>query len=179
MDTKIVLGENTGEKIERSIVISYRNIATLHHSFIGLIKQMWYAIKNRDKAPFKDMDIPEISLSNYKMKILENVKTWNDNNGGIIVVRFYVRNFFDHSNRTWFAFRDMTLRTFPPYSVDVKTAKYDFDTTWEWFRRVKVQDTKIYGHLYDEAQALTWYFNRCVCRFLYNDIHADKDLNAI
>ena len=170
MDTKIVLGKNTGEKIERSIVISYRNIATLHHSFIGLIEHVWKAFKNRDKAPFKDMDLPEISLSNYRMKIL--VPTWNDNNGGIIVVRFYVRNFFDHSNRTWFAFRDMTLRTFLPYDGDVKTGRYDFDSMWGWFRKMKVQNPQKYTQLYDEAQSLTWYLDGCVNKFLYNNIHA-------
>ena len=173
MDKKNVLGENTGDTIERSIVISYRNIAILHHSFIGLMERMWKALKNRDKAPFKYMDLPEIDLTNFKMKILENEKTWNDNNGDITTVRFYVRNVFDDSNRKWFAFREMTIRTFPPYSVDVKTGRYDFCSMWGWFRKIKVQDTQRYAHLYDEAQALTWYLNRCVSKLLYNDIHAD------
>lgn len=173
MDKKIVLGKNTGDANERSIDISYRDVATLHHSFIGLMERMWKAIKNRDKAPFKDMDLPEIDLTNFKMKILENMETVNDNNGDITVVRFYVRNVFDDSNRKWFAFRDMTLRTFMPYDADVKTGRYDFDSMWGWFRKIKVQDTEKYVYLYNEAQSLTWYLNRCVSKLLYNDIHTD------
>jgi len=173
MDKKIVLGKNTGDTNERSIDISYHDVATLHHSFIGLMERMWKALKNRDKAPFKDMDLPEIDLTNFKMKILENEETWNANNGDITIVRFYVRNVFDDSNRKWFAFRDMTLRTFLPYDSDVKTGRYDFDSMWGWFRKMKVQDTEKYAPLYDEAQSLTWYLNRCVSKFLYNNIHAD------
>ena len=173
MDEPIVLGKNTGNPIERSIFISYRDIAILHHSFIGLMERMWKALKNRDKAPFKYMDLPEIDLTNFRMKILENEKTWNDNNGDITVVRFYVRNVFDDNNRKWFAFREMILRTLPPYSTDVKIGRYDFDSMWEWFRKIKVQDTDRYTQLYNEAQALTWYFNRCVSKLLYNDIRAD------
>ena len=174
MDKKIALGKNTGDvNNESSVDISYRDTATLHHSFIGLMERMWKALKNRDKAPFKDMDLPEIDLTNFKMKILENMETGNDNNGDVTVVRFYVRNVFDDSNQKWFAFRDMTLRTFLPYDANVKTGRYDFDSMWGWFRKIKVQDTQRYVDLYDEAQALTWYLNRCVSRLLYNDIHAD------
>lgn len=169
MDKKIILGKNTGDANERSIDISYRDVATLHHSFIGLMERMWKALKNRDKAPFKDMDLPEIDLTIFKMKILEMEPI--DNNGDITVVRFYVRNVFDDSNRKWFAFRDMILRTFLPYDGDVKTGRYDFDSMWGWFRKMKVQDTERYAQLYDEAQALTWYLNRCVSKFLNNDIH--------
>ena len=107
------------------------------------------------------------------MKILENEETGDDNNGDITVVRFYVRNFFDGSNRKWFAFREMTLRTFLPYDGDVKIGRYDFDSMWGWFRMVKVQDTEVYGHLYNDAQSLVWYLDGCVRRFLHNIIHAD------
>lgn len=169
MDKKIVLGKNTGDANERSIDISYRDVATLHHSFIGLMERMWKALKNRDKAPFKDMDLPEIDLTNFKMKILEMEPI--DNNGDITVVRFYVRNVFDDSNRKWFAFRDMILRTFLPYDGDVKTGRYDFDSMWGWFRKMKVQDTERYVQLYETAQYLTWYLNNCVTDFLNNDIH--------
>lgn len=170
MDKKIVLGKNTGDASGRSIDISYRDVATLHHSFIGLMERMWKAIKNRDKAPFKDMDLPEIDLNDFKMKILESVETVNDN-CDITVIRFYVRNVFDDSNRKWFAFRDMTLRTFLPYDDDVKTGRYDFDSMWGWLHKVKVQDPQKYGHFYDEAQYLTRYLNDCVLDFLYNNIH--------
>lgn len=175
MNKRIALGKNVGESYERSIDISYRDVATLHHSFIGLMERMWKALKNRDKAPFKDMSLPEIDLTNFKMKILESVETGNDNNGDITVVRFYVRNVFDDNNRKWFAFREMTLRTFLPYDDDVKTGRYDFDSMWGWFRKMKVQDTKKYAHLYDEAQALVWYLNGCVYRFLCNNIHMDYE----
>lgn len=170
MGKKIVLGKNTGDANERSIYIAYYNVATLHHSFIGLMERMWKAIKNRDKAPFKDMSLPEFDLTNFKMKILESAETVNDN-CDTTVIRFYVRNVFDDSNRKWFAFGDMTLRTFLPYDDDVKTGRYDFDSMWGWFHKVKVQDPQKYEHLYDEAQYLTRYLNGCVLDFLYNNIH--------
>lgn len=172
MDKKIILGKNTEGAKERPVDFSYRDTATLHHTFIGLMERMWKALKNRDKTPFKYMDLPEIDLTNFKMKILENVETVNDNNGDITTIRFYVRNVFDDSNRKWFAFRDMTLGTFLPYDKDVKTGLYDFDSMWGWFRKIKVQDER-YVDLYNEAQALTWYFDGCVRKFLYNNIHAD------
>lgn len=174
MDKNIVLGKNTGYANEKSIDISYRDAATLHHSFIGLVERMWKALKNRDKAPFKDIDIPEIDLTNFKMKILENVEAGNSSNGDITVVRFYVRNVFDDSiNRKWFAFREMTLRTFLPYDVEMNIGRYDFDSMWGWFRKLKVQDPQKYQRLYDDAQYLTWYFDGCVNRLLYSNIHAD------
>lgn len=170
MDKKIVLGKNTGDASGRSIDISYRDVATLHHSFIGLMERMWKALKNRDKAPFKYMDLPEIDLTNFKMEMRE-METRIDNNGDITVVRFYVRNVFDDSiNRKWFAFRDMTLRTFLPYDNDVKTGRYEFDSMWGWFSKIKTQDTK-HEQLYETAQYLTWYLNNCVTDFLNNDIH--------
>ena len=170
MDKKIVLGKNTGDASGRSIDISYRDVATLHHSFIGLMERMWKALKNRDKAPFKYMDLPEIDLTNFKMEMCE-METRIDNNGDITVIRFYVRNVFDDSiNRKWFAFRDMTLRTFLPYDNDVKTGRYDFDSMWGWFSKIKTQDTK-HEQLYETAQYLTWYLNNCVTDFLNNDIH--------
>lgn len=169
MDKKIVLGKNTGDASGRSIDLSYRDVATLHHSFIGLMERMWKALKNRDKAPFKDMDLPEIDLTNFKMKLLEMEPI--ENNGDITVVRFYVRNVFDDSNRKWFAFRDMTLRTFLPYDGDVKTGRYDFDSMWGWFSKIKTQDPQRYEQLYETAQYLTWYLNNCVADFLNNDIH--------
>lgn len=169
MDKKIVLGKNTGDASGRSIDISYRDVATLHHSFIGLMERMWKALKNRDKAPFKYMDLPEIDLTNFKMEMRE-METRIDNNGDITVIRFYVRNVFDDSiNRKWFAFRDMTLRTFLPYDNDVKTGRYDFDSMWGWFSKIKTQDTK-HEQLYETAQYLTWYLNNCVTDFLNNDI---------
>lgn len=179
MDKKIVLGKNTGDANERSIDISFYNVATLHHSFIGLMERMWKVLKNHDKAPFKDMDLPEIDLTNFKMKILEDVEMGNDNNGDITVVRFYVRNVFDDSNRKWFAFREMTLRTFLPYDDDVKTGRYDFDSMWGWFHKVKVQNPQEYELLYAEAQYLTQYLNDWVLDFLYNNIQAYlKDLKS-
>jgi hypothetical protein len=168
MDKKLVLGKNTGDANERSIDISFYNVATLHHSFIGLMERMWKALKNRDKAPFKDMNLPEIDLTNFKMKMLEMDPI--DNNGDITAVRFYVRNVFDDNNRKWFAFRDMTLRTFLPYDGDVKTGRYDFDSMWGWFSKIKTQDPK-YEQLYETAQYLTWYLDNCVTDFLNNDIH--------
>ena len=93
MDKKIILGKNTGDANERSIDISCRDVATLHHSFIGLMERMWKALKNRDKVPFKYMDLPEIDLTNFKMEMRE-METRIDNNGDITVVRFYVRNVF-------------------------------------------------------------------------------------
>lgn len=173
MDKKIALGKNTENAHERPIIFSYRDTAILHHSFIGLMERMWKALKNHDKAPFKDMNLPEIDLTNFKMRILENMGTGNDNNGDITVVRFYVRNVFADCNLKWFAFRDMTLRTFLPYDVDMKAGRYDFDSMWGWFRKIKVQNPQSYRHLYDEAQCLTWYFDGCVRKFLYNNIHAD------
>lgn len=170
MDNKLMLGKNTGNEYARSIDISYHNVATLHHSFIGLMERMWKALKNRDKAPFKDMDLPEIDLSNFKMKIDENVKPSTGNNCDITVVRFYVRNVFDGSvNRKWFSFREMTLRTFLPYIDEVKLGRYDIDSMWGWFRKLKAQDTK-YEHIYDEAQYLTGYLDARVTEFLSNNI---------
>ena len=165
MDKKIILGKNTGDASGRSIDLSYRDVATLHHSFIGL-----KALKNRDKVPFKYMDLPEIDLTNFKMEMRE-METRIDNNGDITVVRFYVKNVFDDSNRKWFAFRDMTLRTFLPYDGDVKTGRYDFDSMWGWFSKIKTQDPQRYEQLYETAQYLTWYLNNCVTDFLNNDIH--------
>lgn len=172
MDKKIILGKNTGDASGRSIDLSYRDVATLHHSFIGLMERMWKALKNRDKVPFKYMDLPEIDLTNFKMEMRE-METRIDNNGDITVVRFYVKNVFDDSNRKWFAFRDMTLRTFLPYDGDVKTGRYDFDSMWGWFRKMKVQNPQKYTQLYDEAQSLTWYLDGCVNKFLCNNIHTD------
>ena len=170
MDKKIILGKNTGDASGRSIDLSYRDVATLHHSFIGLMERMWKALKNRDKVPFKYMDLPEIDLTNFKMEMRE-METRIDNNGDITVVRFYVKNVFDDSNRKWFAFRDMTLRTFLPYDGDVKTGRYDFDSMWGWFSKIKTQDPQRYEQLYETAQYLTWYLNNCVTDFLDNDIH--------
>lgn len=170
MDKKIILGKNTGDASGRSIDLSYRDVATLHHSFIGLMERMWKALKNRDKVPFKYMDLPEIDLTNFKMEMRE-METRIDNNGDITVVRFYVKNVFDDSNRKWFAFRDMTLRTFLPYDGDVKTGRYDFDSMWGWFSKIKTQDPQRYEQLYETAQYLTWYLNNCVTDFLNNDIH--------
>lgn len=168
MDKNLVLGKNTGDSNERSIDISYHDVATLHHSFIGLLERMWKALKNRDKAPFKDMNLPAIDATNFKMKILEMETI--ENNGDITAVRFYVRNVFDDSNRKWFAFRDMTLRTFLPYTDEVKLGRYDFDSMWGWFSKIKTQDPK-YEQLYETAQYLTWYLDNCVTDFLNNDIH--------
>ena len=170
MDKKIILGKNTGDASGRSIDLSYRDVATLHHSFIGLMERMWKALKNRDKVPFKYMDLPEIDLTNFKMEMRE-METRIDNNGDITVVRFYVKNVFDDSNRKWFAFRDMTLRTFLPYDGDVMTGRYDFDSMWGWFSKIKTQDPQRYEQLYETAQYLTWYLNNCVTDFLNNDIH--------
>jgi hypothetical protein len=175
MNKNIALGKDSGESYGRSIDISYRDVATLHHSFIGLMERMWKALKNRDKAPFKDMDLPEIDLTNFKMKILENVETRDDNAGDITVIRFYVRNVFDNSNRKWFAFREMTLRTFLPYDDDVKTGRCDIDSIWGWFRKIKSLRVLDYEHLYEEAQSLTWYLNGCVSDFFGNNIHIDHE----
>ena len=170
MDKKIILGKNTGDASGRSIDLSYRDVATLHHSFIGLMERMWKALKNRDKVPFKYMDLPEIDLTNFKMEMRE-METRIDNNGDITVVRFYVKNVFDDSNRKWFSCRDRTLRTFLPYDGDVKTGRYDFDSMWGWFSKIKTQDPQRYEQLYETAQYLTWYLNNCVTDFLNNDIH--------
>lgn len=178
MYNKLILGKSTGDEYARSIDISYRNVATLHHSFIGLMERMWKALKNRDKAPFKDMDLPEIDLSNFKMKITENLKPSTGNNCDITVVRFYVRNIFDDSNRKWFSFREITLRTFLPYIGEVKLGRYDIDSMWGWFHNIKAQDSK-YEQLYDEAQYLTSYLDACVIEFLGNNIEPTLRRNTI
>ena len=168
MDKKIVLGD-TGDE-GNAIVISCRDAATLHHSFIGLIERMWKALKHRDKAPFKNMNIPEIDLTDFKMKITENVETYNGSTCDSTAVRFYVRNVFADNNQKWFAFREMTLKTSLPHD-DCVTGRYELDSMWRWFRQVKAQDMKLYKHLYDEAQYLTCYFDACVKDFLHNNIH--------
>lgn len=168
MDKKIVL-DDVGDE-GSSIDISCRDAAALHHSFVGLIERMWKAIKHRDKPPFKDMNLPEIDLTDFKMKITENVETYNGSTVTSAVVRFYVRNVFVDNGLKWFSFREMTLKTFLPYD-DYVTGRYDFDSMWRWFRQVKAPDMKLYKHLYDEAQYLTWYLNACVKDFLINNIH--------
>lgn len=170
MDENFVLDKNTGYVSGCNIL--YRDAAILHQSFIGLVERMWKAFKNRNKAPFKDMNLPEIGSTDFGMKIIGGIETENGTDTDITVVRFYVKNVFTDDNRKWFPFREMTLKTFRPYNDYPKTGRYEIDSVWGWFRKMKALDMK-YEHLYNDAQALTCYFDACVSDFLGNDIHVD------
>ena len=176
MAEKIMLGKKNGDEKGMSIDITYNNVATLHHSFIGLMERMWKAVKHSDKAPFKYMGLPTIDLSDFKMKIIEGVEAKCVDQGDVTIVRFYVRNIFDDNiKQQWLPFRELTLSSFLPYEDGEKHGRYDRSDIWGWFRKIALKYHEEYRWLYDQASFLTWFFNGCAEDFLTNNICADID----
>lgn len=176
---KLILGKKNGDEIEKSIDITYNNVAALHHSFIGLMERMWKAVKHSDKAPFKYMGLPTIDLSDFKMKIIEGVEAKSIDQGDVTTVRFYVRNIFDDNiKQKWLPFRELTLSSFLPYEDGEKHGRYDRGDIWGWFKKITFQYHEDYRWIYDQASFLTWFLNGCVEDFLTNNICADIDKEA-
>lgn len=171
MAEKIMLGKKCDTENMRSVDITFHEVATLHHSFIGLMKRMWEAIKKRDKVPFRYMGLPDYDLTNFKMEILTGSDDEEKDYGDITIVRFYVKNIFNDKRQKWFAFRDMTLTTFiDSYGDTTKYGLYEFSKMWGWFKKLCEQDPDKYSSIYHEADFMSWYFDRCAEDFLDNNI---------